>query len=313
MARLDLERIPESLIHRRWRKGANKFRYSESLNQEIMDGDNEHATALRLNYLTQQWSKLSCRASPYYEAFVICRDMFDEASKKVEIVIDSAMSRLAATMNASQVASNFHDISDLPSSLADDPRRHSLDKMSEMKILDPNVSKTKGRKKGKEIMDVAMQAQTKAPARRSTKDKFLVQSIIAPTSLGVEHISEMIKCAFGDAAVRKRTGNVIEEYKLTVVLVSANPPSPIPEASEESSSSDRSELEYAVHQNHWMILLNDSDGCPHFFSLGWFLNKCGKTFFYRYLNQSTKTSYMYLTSVSIRRYVPVTHLHPDDF
>ncbi|GAB2265403.1 hypothetical protein Dimus_000462 [Dionaea muscipula] len=154
------------------------------------------------------------------------------------------------------------------------------------------------------VVKVVMQAQTKAPARRSTKDKFLVQSIIAPTSLGVEHISEMF---------RKAAGNVIEEYKLTVVLVSANPPSPIPEASEESSSSDRSELEYAVHQNHWMILLNDSDGCPHFFSLGWFLNKCGKTFFYRYLNQSTKTSYMYLTSVSIRRYVPVTHLHPDDF
>ncbi|GAB2302400.1 hypothetical protein Dimus_036412, partial [Dionaea muscipula] len=79
--------------------------------------------------------------------------MFDEASKKVEIVIDSAMSRLAATINTSQVASNFHDISDLPSSLADDPRRHSLDEMSQMKILNPNVSKTNSRKKGKEIMD----------------------------------------------------------------------------------------------------------------------------------------------------------------
>ncbi|GAB2302286.1 hypothetical protein Dimus_036301, partial [Dionaea muscipula] len=53
-----------------------------------MDGDNEHAEALRLNYLTQHFSQISCRASPYNDAFVICRDLLHDASKKVEEVVD---------------------------------------------------------------------------------------------------------------------------------------------------------------------------------------------------------------------------------
>ncbi|GAB2294125.1 hypothetical protein Dimus_028344, partial [Dionaea muscipula] len=150
--RLDLDRIPEFLIHMRWRKGANKFRYLESLNQS-MDGDTEHAEALRHNYLTQHFSQLSCRASPYNDAFVICKNLLLDASKKVEEVVNSTMASRATTLHAEEVALNLHDNLDLPSKLSDDPRRNNLDQLSQMKILDPNVSKTKGRKKGKEIVE----------------------------------------------------------------------------------------------------------------------------------------------------------------
>ncbi|GAB2294660.1 hypothetical protein Dimus_028856 [Dionaea muscipula] len=63
------------------------------------------------------------------------------------------MSSRVMTLNASEVASNLHDILDLPSNLSDDLKRNSLDQLSQMKILDPNVSKTKGRKKGKKIVE----------------------------------------------------------------------------------------------------------------------------------------------------------------
>ncbi|GAB2300168.1 hypothetical protein Dimus_034207, partial [Dionaea muscipula] len=128
----------------RWRKGANKFRYLESSNG-LMDGDNEYAEALRLNYLCQHLSTLVCVAAPYNEAFVICRDMLDDASKKMEVV-NSVMSSRTTTLK--EVVSNFHGISDLSSNLSGDPRRNILDQMSQFKILDPNVSKAKGSQKG---------------------------------------------------------------------------------------------------------------------------------------------------------------------
>lgn len=75
---------------------------------------------------------------------------------------------------------------------------------------------------------VTMQAQKEAPLDMQCKDKFLVQSVIvsdATTSKDV--LAEMFN---------KEPGRVIEDFKLRVVYIPANPPSPVPEGSEEGNS-----------------------------------------------------------------------------
>ncbi|CAH8362465.1 unnamed protein product [Eruca vesicaria subsp. sativa] len=75
---------------------------------------------------------------------------------------------------------------------------------------------------------VTMQAQKEAPLDMQCKDKFLVQSVIvsdATTSKDV--LAEMFN---------KEPGRVIEDFKLRVVYIPANPPSPVPEGSEEGYS-----------------------------------------------------------------------------
>uniref|UniRef100_A0A803LMK3 MSP domain-containing protein n=1 Tax=Chenopodium quinoa TaxID=63459 RepID=A0A803LMK3_CHEQI len=93
----------------------------------------------------------------------------------------------------------------------------------------------------------SMQAQKEFPVGLP-KDKFLVQSMIAPVGLSAEAItSDMF---------RKDKYNDVEELKLRVVFVTANPPSPIPEVSEEDFSPEANELENPDHKNHIMELFD---------------------------------------------------------
>ncbi|KAL8142218.1 hypothetical protein V2J09_015250 [Rumex salicifolius] len=72
-----------------------------------------------------------------------------------------------------------------------------------------------------------MQAQKEAPADMQCKDKFLVQSVIAPEGATTKDLAaEMFN---------KEEGKVVEEFKLRVIYIPANPPSPVPEESEEGS------------------------------------------------------------------------------
>ncbi|KAL2926203.1 Vesicle-associated protein 1-3, partial [Bienertia sinuspersici] len=74
---------------------------------------------------------------------------------------------------------------------------------------------------------VTMQAQKEALPGMQCKDKFLVQSAVAPDGCTTKDItSEMFN---------KDDGKVVEEFKLRVIFVPANPPSPVPEESEEGS------------------------------------------------------------------------------
>ncbi|XP_021756307.1 vesicle-associated protein 1-3-like [Chenopodium quinoa] len=74
---------------------------------------------------------------------------------------------------------------------------------------------------------VTMQAQKEAPLDMQCKDKFLVQSAMAPDGSTAKDItSEMFN---------KDDGKVVEEFKLRVIYIPANPPSPVPEESEEGS------------------------------------------------------------------------------
>ncbi|KAF8380488.1 hypothetical protein HHK36_027975 [Tetracentron sinense] len=76
---------------------------------------------------------------------------------------------------------------------------------------------------------VMMQAQREAPLDMQCKDKFLLQSVTASPGATSKDINpEMFN---------KESGNLVEECKLRVVYVSPpQPPSPVPEGSEEGSS-----------------------------------------------------------------------------
>ncbi|XP_057524504.1 vesicle-associated protein 1-1-like [Amaranthus tricolor] len=76
---------------------------------------------------------------------------------------------------------------------------------------------------------VTMQAQKEAPPDMQCKDKFLLQSVIANDGATVKDITpEMFS---------KEAGHVVEECRLRVVYASPpQPPSPVPEGSEEGNS-----------------------------------------------------------------------------
>ncbi|KAK3429014.1 vesicle-associated protein 1-1 [Eucalyptus grandis] len=76
---------------------------------------------------------------------------------------------------------------------------------------------------------VTMQAQKEAPPDMQCKDKFLLQSVKVNDGVTAKDITaEMFN---------KELGNVVEECKLRVVYVAPpQPPSPVPEGSEEGSS-----------------------------------------------------------------------------
>ncbi|GJY46178.1 vesicle-associated protein 1-3 [Tanacetum coccineum] len=73
-----------------------------------------------------------------------------------------------------------------------------------------------------------MQAQKEAPIDMQSKDKFLLQAVLAPNGTTIKDLT-------GDT-FNKEENKVIEEFKLRVVYIPANPPSPVPEESEEGSS-----------------------------------------------------------------------------
>ncbi|ONK80546.1 uncharacterized protein A4U43_C01F19020 [Asparagus officinalis] len=76
---------------------------------------------------------------------------------------------------------------------------------------------------------VTMQAQKEAPPDMQCKDKFLVQSVVTMTGVTMKDITpEMFT---------KESGNTVDEVKLRVLYVSPpQPPSPVPEGSDEGSS-----------------------------------------------------------------------------
>ncbi|PSS11825.1 Vesicle-associated protein 1-3, N-terminally processed like [Actinidia chinensis var. chinensis] len=81
---------------------------------------------------------------------------------------------------------------------------------------------------------VTMQAPKDALADMQCKDKFLIQSVVAPNGATVKDITaEMFN---------KEDGKIVGEFKLRV-FIPANPPPPVPEESEEGSSPRASAVE----------------------------------------------------------------------
>nr|XP_043621109.1 vesicle-associated protein 1-3-like [Erigeron canadensis] len=87
---------------------------------------------------------------------------------------------------------------------------------------------------------VTMQAPKEAPPNMQSKDKFLLQAVVAPDGATNKDITvEMFN---------KEDKKVVEEFKLRVVYIPANPPSPVPEESEEGSSP---RAEDGSHNSSW--------------------------------------------------------------
>ncbi|KAF2315383.1 hypothetical protein GH714_039081 [Hevea brasiliensis] len=82
---------------------------------------------------------------------------------------------------------------------------------------------------------VTMQAQKEAPHDMQCRDKFLLQSVAASDGATTKDITADM--------FNKEDGKVVQEFKLRVVYIPANPPSPVPEESEEGSSPRASVLE----------------------------------------------------------------------
>nr|KJB49080.1 hypothetical protein B456_008G113000 [Gossypium raimondii] len=81
-----------------------------------------------------------------------------------------------------------------------------------------------------------MQAQKEAPPE-PCRDKFLVQSVVTPDGTTSKDITpEMFN---------KEDGRVVNEFKMRVIYIPANPPSPVPEGSEEGTPPRASSQENA--------------------------------------------------------------------
>ncbi|KAF5459481.1 hypothetical protein F2P56_023422 [Juglans regia] len=91
---------------------------------------------------------------------------------------------------------------------------------------------------------VTMQAPKEAPPDLQCKDKFLLQSVVALDGATTKDITQEM--------FNKEDGKVVEEFKLRVIYIPANPPSPVPEESEEGSPPRSSVLENG-HQNRLLF------------------------------------------------------------
>ncbi|XP_010426642.1 PREDICTED: vesicle-associated protein 1-3-like isoform X2 [Camelina sativa] len=88
---------------------------------------------------------------------------------------------------------------------------------------------------------VTMQAQKEAPLDMQCKDKFLVQTVVVSDGTSSKDVlAEMFT---------KEAGRVIEDFKLRVVYIPANPPSPVPEGSEEGNSPRPSLNDFPSHND----------------------------------------------------------------
>ncbi|TKW40764.1 hypothetical protein SEVIR_1G267200v4 [Setaria viridis] len=88
-------------------------------------------------------------------------------------------------------------------------------------------------------VSITMQAPKEIPPDYHCKDKFLVQSIVAEEGTTLKDI---VPDMFS-----KVPGKLVEEFKLRVIYVPANPPSPVPEEAEEEDSLD-SDVDHEVER-----------------------------------------------------------------
>eukprot|EP01018_Ginkgo_biloba_P036574 Gb_15070 [translate_table: standard] len=96
---------------------------------------------------------------------------------------------------------------------------------------------------------VTMQAQREAPPDLQCKDKFLIQSVIAPYGLSAKDVSQDL--------FNKETGKEIHETKLRAIYVPPpQPPSPVLESAEEGLSPKSS---YSLDNGDRSVFFNDTN------------------------------------------------------
>ncbi|KAG5565027.1 hypothetical protein RHGRI_001041 [Rhododendron griersonianum] len=122
---LDSQTYEDHFILPRWRQKANKFRIIDSEGL-VHDDGKEESEALRLSNMCQESTKLACLAAPSYESYKIYIEAMNDLSEKL----------LKISSYVPPPVNVCHEIDDL----------HSTER-TELLLLDPNISQTKGRKK----------------------------------------------------------------------------------------------------------------------------------------------------------------------
>ncbi|KAF7151782.1 hypothetical protein RHSIM_Rhsim02G0114200 [Rhododendron simsii] len=123
--RLDIDEIPEHFILPRWRQKANKFRIIDS--QGLVHDDRKEASeALRLSHMCQEATKLACLAAPSDEAYKIFIEGLNDLFEKIQEVSKVSPIEICAKK---------------------DIKKSTEPSLSQMLLLDPNISICKGRKK----------------------------------------------------------------------------------------------------------------------------------------------------------------------
>ncbi|XP_073287496.1 vesicle-associated protein 1-3-like isoform X2 [Primulina huaijiensis] len=88
---------------------------------------------------------------------------------------------------------------------------------------------------------VTMQAQKDVPPDMQCRDKFLVQSAVAPNGSTNKDVTQEM--------FNREDGKVVNEFKLRVIYIPANPPSPVPEGDEEGNSPRSSSAEEEIRKS----------------------------------------------------------------
>ncbi|GFZ13157.1 hypothetical protein Acr_23g0015420 [Actinidia rufa] len=120
----DIDAIPDHFILPRWKQKANKFRIIDS-DELVHDDGKEESEALRLSHMCQESIKLACLAAPSNEAYTIYIETMNGLFEKL-IKVTSYVPLMDVCLEKDSV--------------------HTTEP-SQILILDPNISQTKGRKK----------------------------------------------------------------------------------------------------------------------------------------------------------------------
>ncbi|KAL1548674.1 vesicle-associated protein 1-3-like isoform X1 [Salvia divinorum] len=88
---------------------------------------------------------------------------------------------------------------------------------------------------------VTMQAHKEAPTDMQCRDKFLVQSVIVPNGTTHKDINQEM--------FNRDSEKFVDEFRLRVIFIPANPPSPVPEEDEEGSSPGTSSAEDEIKKS----------------------------------------------------------------
>ncbi|XP_004292344.1 PREDICTED: protein FAR1-RELATED SEQUENCE 5-like [Fragaria vesca subsp. vesca] len=141
-SRLDIETIPAHFILPRWRQEANKFRIMD-LEDLARSVGNEESEALRLDHMCHQATKLACIAAHSKEGYTLFMEALNDISKKLSKIPDQPV--ISKEMSAPINQEDHPVMETCVSPNRDDPCTNTLS--SQSLLLDPNISKTKGRKK----------------------------------------------------------------------------------------------------------------------------------------------------------------------
>ncbi|GAB2297778.1 hypothetical protein Dimus_031865 [Dionaea muscipula] len=125
---------------------------------KIMDGDSDHAVATRLNHMTQEATKLAFVSAPYNVSYMEYMETMKDLSERLGLLITYVLSHRGLVGEASLVVSNDH-------------AQNQTTTPVETLLLDPNISRTKGRKKDAKGKEVAPSGRIKSGIELATEKK----------------------------------------------------------------------------------------------------------------------------------------------